>query len=222
MVVSLHMVVGNWIFRISARSGQLHSLSPCLLWPKDLLLYIDTVADFRPSEEGDRSHYRWLWATTWLLGFELRTFRRAVSALTHWASLPVPSFFFFFLNYCINKLYRDFHVFICVQLHFGCWWSNYQLPSWMGIYRKLHAYFLLLFWDRVSLYRPGCPGTHFVDQAGVETQKSACLCLPSSGIKGVLHHTRLGFSFMCVSVSVCHVKLLEDVGSTGVGVTGCY
>jgi hypothetical protein len=27
---------------------------------------------------------------------------------------------------------------------------------------------------------------------------------------------------MCVSVSVCHVKLLEDVGSTGVGVTGCY
>jgi hypothetical protein len=22
--------------------------------------------------------------------------------------------------------------------------------------------------DRVSLYRPGCPGTHFVDQAGFE------------------------------------------------------
>ena len=24
------------------------------------------------------------------------------------------------------------------------------------------------FWDRVSLYSPGCPGTHFVDQAGLE------------------------------------------------------
>jgi hypothetical protein len=26
----------------------------------------------------------------------------------------------------------------------------------------------LFFWDRVSLYSPGCPGTHFVDQAGLE------------------------------------------------------
>jgi hypothetical protein len=25
-----------------------------------------------------------------------------------------------------------------------------------------------LFWDRVSLYSPGCPGIHFVDQAGLE------------------------------------------------------
>jgi hypothetical protein len=27
---------------------------------------------------------------------------------------------------------------------------------------------LLVFRDRVSLYSPGCPGTHFVDQAGLE------------------------------------------------------
>jgi hypothetical protein len=26
----------------------------------------------------------------------------------------------------------------------------------------------LFFWDRVSLYSSGCPGTHFVDQAGLE------------------------------------------------------
>jgi hypothetical protein len=26
----------------------------------------------------------------------------------------------------------------------------------------------LFFQDRVSLYSPGCPGTHFVDQAGLE------------------------------------------------------
>jgi hypothetical protein len=25
-----------------------------------------------------------------------------------------------------------------------------------------------VFWDRVSLYSPGCPGTHFVDQAGLK------------------------------------------------------
>jgi hypothetical protein len=33
----------------------------------------------------------------------------------------------------------------------------------------LHTFFfLLVFRDRVSLYSPGCPGTHFVDQAGLE------------------------------------------------------
>jgi hypothetical protein len=32
-------------------------------------------------EGGIRSHYRWLWATMWLLGIELRTSGRAVSAL---------------------------------------------------------------------------------------------------------------------------------------------
>jgi hypothetical protein len=28
--------------------------------------------------------------------------------------------------------------------------------------------YLFCFGDRVSLYSPGCPGTHFVDQAGLE------------------------------------------------------
>jgi hypothetical protein len=32
-------------------------------------------------KEDIRPHYRWLWATMWLLGIELRTSRRAVSAL---------------------------------------------------------------------------------------------------------------------------------------------
>jgi hypothetical protein len=37
-------------------------------------------------EEGIRSHYRWLWATMWLLGIELRTCGRVVGALNRWAS----------------------------------------------------------------------------------------------------------------------------------------
>jgi hypothetical protein len=28
--------------------------------------------------------------------------------------------------------------------------------------------FVFVFRDRVSLYSPGCPGTHFVDQAGLQ------------------------------------------------------
>jgi hypothetical protein len=32
----------------------------------------------------------------------------------------------------------------------------------------LSIFFFLAFWDSVSLYSPGCPVTHFVDQAGLE------------------------------------------------------
>ena len=42
------------------------------------------------SEEDVRSHYRWLWATMWFLGIELRTSGRAVSPqLPVWVLLPV-------------------------------------------------------------------------------------------------------------------------------------
>ena len=44
-------------------------------------------------EEDVRSHYEWLWATMWLLGFELGTFGRAVSFLTCWTISPAPIFF---------------------------------------------------------------------------------------------------------------------------------
>ena len=42
-------------------------------------------------EEGAKSHYRWLWATMWLLGIELRTSGRAGCALNHWAISLAPS-----------------------------------------------------------------------------------------------------------------------------------
>jgi hypothetical protein len=45
------------------------------------------------------------------------------------------------------------------------------------------------FRDRVSLYSPGCPGTHFVDQAGLELINPPA-SVPSAGIKGVCHHAR--------------------------------
>jgi hypothetical protein len=52
-------------------------------------VYEYTVAVFRHT----RSYYRWLWATMWLLGFELRTSGRAVNALNHWAISPAPQIF---------------------------------------------------------------------------------------------------------------------------------
>jgi hypothetical protein len=46
--------------------------------------------------------------------------------------------------------------------------------------------------DRVSLCSPGCPGTHSVDQAGLELRNPpASVCLLSAGIKGMCYHVQL-------------------------------
>jgi hypothetical protein len=37
-------------------------------------------------------------------------------------------------------------------------------------------FLVLVFRDRVSLYSPACPGTHFVDQAGPELRNPPCRC----------------------------------------------
>jgi hypothetical protein len=50
--------------------------------------------------------------------------------------------------------------------------SNFFSPLWF-------------FRDRVSLYRPGCPGTHSVDQAGLELRNPPA---SASQVLGVSHH----------------------------------
>jgi hypothetical protein len=59
------------------------------------------------------------------------------------------------------------------------------------ILKDVFLLFCFVFRDRVSDYVPGCPGTHSVDF----TQKSACLCLPSAGIKGLYHHCQATIKF---------------------------
>jgi hypothetical protein len=41
----------------------------------------------------------------------------------------------------------------------------------------------LFFQDRVSLYSPGCPGTHFVDQAGLELKNPPASASRVLGLK---------------------------------------
>jgi hypothetical protein len=43
--------------------------------------------------------------------------------------------------------------------------------------------FVLFFGDRVSLYSPGCPGTHFVDQAGLELRNPPASASQVLGLK---------------------------------------
>ena len=38
------------------------------------------------------------------------------------------------------------------------------------IFYYLFIYLFLVFWDSVSLCSPGCPGTHSVDQAGLDVR----------------------------------------------------
>lgn len=48
---------------------------------------------------------------------------------------------------------------------------------------------LFVLWDKVSLYSPSSPRTHYIDQVDLEFP---CLCLPSARIKGMYRHA--GFS----------------------------
>ena len=66
---------------------------------------------------------------------------------------------------------------------------NLPFFSLTHFFRFVCSFCFVLFcflWHRVSLHSPGCLGTTFVDQSW--TQKSACLCLRSVGIKGLCHH----------------------------------
>jgi hypothetical protein len=51
----------------------------------------------------------------------------------------------------------------------------------MAMWLKAFLFVCFLFFrDRVSLYSPGCPGTHFVDQTGLELRN------PPASASGVL------------------------------------
>jgi hypothetical protein len=47
----------------------------------------------------------------------------------------------------------------------------------------LFGWLVLVFRDRVSLWSPGCPGTHFVDQAGLELRNLPASASQALGLK---------------------------------------
>jgi hypothetical protein len=50
-----------------------------------------------------------------------------------------------------------------------------------------------VFQDRVSLCSPGCPGTHFVDQAGLELRNLPAFASQVLGLKACATTARLKF-----------------------------
>jgi hypothetical protein len=52
---------------------------------------------------------------------------------------------------------------------------------------------VVVFQDRISLFSPGCPGTHFVDQAGLELRNPPASASQVLGLKACATITRLFF-----------------------------
>jgi hypothetical protein len=71
---------------------------------------------------------------------------------------------------CLVFVFVFVFFFVWLFCLFGC-----LVGCWFGLV------LVLVFQDRVSLYNPGCPGTHSVHQTGLEFRKS-------QGIKSVYHH----------------------------------
>jgi hypothetical protein len=63
------------------------------------------------QKRASNPHYRWLWATMWLLEIELRTSGRAMSALNRWSIFPADSW----LLHCSFKA-----TYPCSEVNFLC------------------------------------------------------------------------------------------------------
>jgi hypothetical protein len=90
--------------------------------------------------------------------------------------------------------------------------------------------FCFVFRNRVSLYSPGCPGTHFVDQAGLELRNPPAsaswelglkTCATTPGWKEFLDwHLLTGHSYVVTNLgaSLMEIEPWEDsAGATGCG-----
>jgi hypothetical protein len=76
-----------------------------------------------------------------------------VLGLFCWIPLPADCIFLYFFKGFVSPLNTS----MCLPMFF-CFVLFWFGLVWFGV---------LVFRDRVSLYSPGCPGTHFVDQAGL-------------------------------------------------------
>ena len=85
---------------------------------------------------------------------------------------------------------------------------HYQIHSSLPIFLYeiaiVWCFVLLNFWDRYSLYSPGCPGTHSVDHAGLEIRNLLASASQVLGLKACATtaqlkqpYSELHFNFWC-------------------------
>jgi hypothetical protein len=75
---------------------------------------------------------------------------------------------------------------------------------WFGL-----VWFGLVFRYMVSLYSPGCPGTHFVDQAGLELRNLPASASRVLGLKACITTPGFSVSFINLDVRVFGVQMLR-------------
>jgi hypothetical protein len=82
-----------------------------------------------------------------------------------------------------NKLCSDPAITVC-QVWLGASPKNNVILNIVtSFFVCLFVFVCLFFQDRVSLYSPGCPGTHFVDQAGLELRNPLASSSQVLGLK---------------------------------------
>ena len=129
---------------------------------------------------------RWLWATMWLLGTELKTSGRAASACNRWVIL-LPRTNFLEMGISIFSLLLS-----------GLFLLACYLKAWKTIISLVFLlfsedFYLFVFWERVLLCSSGWPGVYYVDEGGSELSNppvSASCVL----VLQVCWHTQIVFS----------------------------
>jgi hypothetical protein len=83
----------------------------------------------------------------------------------------------------------------------------------MRYYDYSNSFFLLFFRDRVSLCSLGCPGTHSVDQAGLELRNLPASASQVLGLKACATTAQLRFLYDIICfVCLCVWVLVEIRG----------
>jgi hypothetical protein len=100
---------------------------------------------------------------------------------------------------------RDFSIldifFNVLKLFFFCF------VFWVFVFVCL---FVLVARDRVSLYSPGCPGTHFVDQAGLELRNLPASASRVLGLKVCTTTPSSVLNFLSYKTFTCLVRVISS------------
>jgi hypothetical protein len=127
---------------------------------------------------------------TWGLGTELNSSARAIPAL-HLQATCLTSRKWLFLPQAILKTWPLVHLFISLVPQYFLWEETCadtsrdcspKAQAWLLIHLQI-PFLGGGFRDRVSLCSPGCPGTHFVDQAGLELRNPPASASRVLGLK---------------------------------------
>ena len=89
--------------------------------------------------------------------------------------------------------------FVCLFGWFGLVWFGLV---WFGLVWFGLVWFGLVFQDRVSLCSSGCPGTHSVDQAGLELRNSPASASQVLGLKACTTTARHVLDSLFLSYSI--------------------